>query len=935
MSDADGDQSKNDEANGAGQRHTENTLNVEDRWRPYDTPRIRHITGIRIHQLTLPESLSYASKLVPSSHAERDDEGYPVSPSGVAESSKRRSSNASTTSYPFPRRSLELDKRERSSSTSTARPIEPPSPTVSLHHTLPRTRVTRPRAPTLAGEAIEHAHSHHHDEGLSLGRDEGQIQDQDWEQRKPLRCFIALKLPAKDQQGSDGLNKVEEDVRRRTKSDERDLRSTGLSIRKVSRTNSSDSHSVPTTPTEPSIRQRISSSSSSSIEIPRQRTISLTSPSKPNGSNENGELRTSSSLGYHSLGRTPSRLSDSSSIHSVMRSPPGMLRGGGKSKASLGISHQFAHSQNQVDFSPTKSDFGKENDHDDLKDNPTSPSGKVNGKNKNDKLIKKQKEKEKEKHVEIPFYISPIHPPSTHPRFMGLDHLNDFGNWLTPLQLSSETFVLELWIDLSDSETPFDKGRWRKVELGVVNLKELRRGPTKQVINGIEFALSQDAKEVYHVPTQQELEEEEKNGVASGKKRMGVIERSLRETRMKKGIGVGGLHQLINLQAVIADTERSIEEVRWKVDQLLRKDADGRCLGREVSERQSRVEWFRSKISEVEKLTRETQARTTLKQQDIDIRRDHLEGAEEADGLRRGRGRDLEDEIGKIETERLSLLPQIHSLRAHHIQTLDVLFPIQPLDPSQLLYTILNVPLPIPIGSKDPAPPLTMAQHKVDEKTTAAALGYVAMIVQILGNLGGATGGLPYAITCAGSRSSVRDGTGVMQGPRSFPLYAKGVERFRYEYAVFLLNMNIQMLMQESSIRSLDVRHTLPNLKNLLLTLSSPNLPQRSTASRVVSYRSTTPTMWSRTSSAAWQGKQSSLSPSSTSVHSTSNLSPYKANLLSPSPLRTIRREGVKGKYGNIRKGIDLGSDDDSGGDDETNTDIGEREESVIDELGA
>lgn len=28
----------------------------------------------------------------------------------------------------------------------------------------------------------------------------------------------------------------------------------------------------------------------------------------------------------------------------------------------------------------------------------------------------------------------------------------------------------------------------------------------------------------------------------------------------------------------------------------------------------------------------------------------------------------------------------------------------------------------------------------------------------------------------------------------SFPLYAKGVERYRYEYAVFLLNKNIEMV---------------------------------------------------------------------------------------------------------------------------------------------
>nr|XP_019042957.1 hypothetical protein I302_08666 [Kwoniella bestiolae CBS 10118]OCF21887.1 hypothetical protein I302_08666 [Kwoniella bestiolae CBS 10118] len=848
---------------------------------------------IRIHQLTLPESLFYASKLIPTSQDqnERDDEGYPLSPLGVGEPSRRRQSSSSTTnSYPFPRKSLDLEKRERSSSTSTARPLDPPSPTVSLHHTLPRTRVTRPRAPTLAGEAIEHSHHPHPVESPSLDRIESRSESQVPTQREPLRCFVALKLPPTNKK-ADGKAVVEEDVRRRTKSDERDLRSpNGIGIRKVSRTNSSTS--VPTTPTKPTLRHHISSSStsSSSTELPRQRTVSLTSPSRAisNGLVDNGDGRPTSSLG-HSLGRTSSRLSDTSSIHSILRSPPGILRGS-KSKASLGISHQFAHSQNQLDYSPTKTDFEKS----EMDNNGLSPV-KLKNIDGKEKLAKKKKEQKVE--VEVPFYISPIHPPSTNPRFLGLDYQNDFGGWMTPLECSGERIVLELWVEIPEEK------KWKRLDLGVVDLRKLRKGRTKQGINGIEITLSTDPKEVYHLPTPDELEEE---GSGVRRKGMGVIERSLRETRMKKGIGVGGLHQLVNLQAVIADTERSIEEVRRKVDRLLLKDTDGRCLRREISERQSRIEWFESKIAEVEKLKRETQARTTLKQQDIDVRRDNLEGAGEADELLRGRGRDLEDDIGKIDSERLSLLPQIHSLRAHHIQTLDLLFPIQPLDPSQLLYTILNVPLPIPIGPKDPAPPLTMTQHKVDEKTTAAALGYVALIVQILGNLGGATGGLPYAVTCAGSRSSVRDGTGVMQGPRSFPLYAKGVERFRFEYAVFLLNMNIQMLMQESSIRSLDLRHTLPNLKNLLLTLSSPNLPQQNSMSRAVSYRSTTPTMWSRTSSAAW-GKQSSLSPGS--VHSNSNSSPFKKDLLSPSPLRTIR----KGKYGDIGRGIDLEGEDGSG----------------------
>ena len=36
-----------------------------------------------------------------------------------------------------------------------------------------------------------------------------------------------------------------------------------------------------------------------------------------------------------------------------------------------------------------------------------------------------------------------------------------------------------------------------------------------------------------------------------------------------------------------------------------------------------------------------------------------------------------------------------------------------------------------------------------------------------------------------------------------------------------MLNKDIELLMSERDLRALDMRHTLPNLKNLLLTLTS------------------------------------------------------------------------------------------------------------------
>lgn len=54
-----------------------------------------------------------------------------------------------------------------------------------------------------------------------------------------------------------------------------------------------------------------------------------------------------------------------------------------------------------------------------------------------------------------------------------------------------------------------------------------------------------------------------------------------------------------------------------------------------------------------------------------------------------------------------------------------------------------------------------------------------------------------------------------------FVLHGHGTEPYRYEYAVFLLNKDIEQLMNQHGVPVLDLRNTLPNVKNLLVTLSA------------------------------------------------------------------------------------------------------------------
>ena len=115
---------------------------------------------------------------------------------------------------------------------------------------------------------------------------------------------------------------------------------------------------------------------------------------------------------------------------------------------------------------------------------------------------------------------------------------------------------------------------------------------------------------------------------------------------------------------------------------------------------------------------------------------------------------------------RLSALrAQLPGIRNSLFTNLASIYPIELVSPPDLLFTILDVPLPIPTSPTDPAPPLSLPAHKeITEDTVATALGYAAQVVQLLAAYLGQ--GLTYPVTCIGSRSLIKDGISMMVGPR-------------------------------------------------------------------------------------------------------------------------------------------------------------------------
>ncbi|KAG6882057.1 hypothetical protein C0992_012879, partial [Termitomyces sp. T32_za158] len=92
----------------------------------------------------------------------------------------------------------------------------------------------------------------------------------------------------------------------------------------------------------------------------------------------------------------------------------------------------------------------------------------------------------------------------------------------------------------------------------------------------------------------------------------------------------------------------------------------------------------------------------------------------------------LTNEVLRQQAQQAALHARFGPTRTTLISILFWIYPIELLSPPDLLYTILDVPLPIPLTPSDPAPPLTLPSHKdVTEDAVATALGYAAQVVQL------------------------------------------------------------------------------------------------------------------------------------------------------------------------------------------------------------
>ncbi|KAL6829288.1 hypothetical protein J3E69DRAFT_330887 [Trichoderma sp. SZMC 28015] len=221
-------------------------------------------------------------------------------------------------------------------------------------------------------------------------------------------------------------------------------------------------------------------------------------------------------------------------------------------------------------------------------------------------------------------------------------------------------------------------------------------------------------------------------------------------------------------------------------------------------------------------------------------RRDELQESLRKRSAAIATGRELQEKVDEdIRNNRETLVAskqlleqtqqQIRGQRRRICSELADIFPITPIpNAPPLSFQICDVPLPNSIYDAATA-------RTLNEDVLSAGLGLVALVTRHLQlYLGHA---LPYPLYHYGSRSYAKDDISLLSDKsgsrREFPLYlprgGSTALQWRFEYAWFLLNKDIEALCASQGLKVVDIRQTLPNLKYLLYVCSagSEEVPAR------------------------------------------------------------------------------------------------------------
>ncbi|CAG8687681.1 233_t:CDS:10 [Funneliformis caledonium] len=282
----------------------------------------------------------------------------------------------------------------------------------------------------------------------------------------------------------------------------------------------------------------------------------------------------------------------------------------------------------------------------------------------------------------------------------------------------------------------------------------------------------------------------------------------------------------------LIDLQRSQDDIISNIGQILEKEKSKLVLQREKSSSSLRLSRYHAEIADKSKALEEVRnnlytkfkynnhedrRRITSLRENIRSRRAALEEAKK----RYQTGNEYLEESQKIlERDRESLSSTTSKLCVRQrelVADLLTIYPIDPIDAKTFSFKILGVPLPNSVFTG------------CDDEQVATALGFTCHLTYMLAYYLGVP--IRFPMIPMSSRSTIRDPISASLGDsRQFPLHAKGVDRYRFEYAVFLLNKNIEqyLILSLSSGQSSHLRKIIPhncvmprNLNNAIASTSN------------------------------------------------------------------------------------------------------------------
>jgi len=266
------------------------------------------------------------------------------------------------------------------------------------------------------------------------------------------------------------------------------------------------------------------------------------------------------------------------------------------------------------------------------------------------------------------------------------------------------------------------------------------------------------------------------------------------------------LMQLANVDDCIQDALATRTKLEEQISALISRNSEGLEMLDRKRKAQEALNAVSSAVSSEQRQLRLLSRRRDEILASIQLRKDAIESGRTTQSKKQDLARSLQIALHETQIQSRQALDRSSAQVRRVCEDLEMIYPLEPVKNRPLHFSIRNLYLPNSVFDD------------TNRDEIAAALGFTSMLIHMVSLY--LLTPLPYPISPNASTSTIEDPISAAIAQRTFPLYPTNVS-YKFEYGVFLLNKDIEFLMNKNGLRMLDIRHTLPNLKYLLYVLSA------------------------------------------------------------------------------------------------------------------